>query len=62
MFFVLYLCIAKAVGKDVQTWYRTEKASMPEELAMPMEECYIRSDLLVKKQCTISYPIMHTAV
>lgn len=43
------IVLDKAAGKDTQTWYRIDKASLPAELEIDVEECYIRSDLLAEK-------------
>lgn len=36
-------------GKDAQTWYKINPSSLPEDLDISNEECYIRSDLLTQK-------------
>lgn len=38
-----------ATDRNGQTWYRIDKASLPEELNISAEACYIRSDLLAGK-------------
>lgn len=35
-------------GSDGQTWYKLDRASLPADLDPAVEECYIRSDLLVR--------------
>lgn len=36
-------------GKDAQTWCKIDQASLPEDLDISNDECYIRSDLLTQK-------------
>lgn len=43
------IVLDKTSGKDTQTWYRIDTASLPEDLELPMDECYIRSDLLTER-------------
>lgn len=43
------IVLDKTTGEDTQTWYKIDTASLPEDLEIPMDECYIRSDLLEEK-------------
>lgn len=43
------ITLQETEGKDNQSWYRIDKKSLPEGLDVSsVEECYIRSDLLLR--------------
>lgn len=42
------VAVEATTGEGDQIWYRIDKTSLPEDLDLPADECYIRSDLLAK--------------
>ena len=45
----LVIVSGTTTGKGAQTWYSIDKTSLPEDLDITVEECYIRSDLLTAR-------------
>lgn len=42
------VALEMAKGENDRTWYRIDKSSLPDDMDISADECYIRSDLLVK--------------